>query len=85
MGLSFTTLIVGRGGGIGRRAGFKIQYPRGCEGSSPSLGTMLIIKGLDRLYDVDLNPLFIFIFSLGVHMVTMIVTQLLNRCLFVVG
>ena len=27
------------GGGIGRRAGFKIQYPRGCVGSSPTLGT----------------------------------------------
>ena len=27
------------GGETGRRAGFKIQYPSGCEGSSPSSGT----------------------------------------------
>ena len=28
-----------RRGGIGRRAGLKIQYPQGCEGSSPFAGT----------------------------------------------
>ena len=26
-------------GGIGRRAGFKIRFPRGSEGSTPSPGT----------------------------------------------
>ena len=28
------------GGGIGRRAGFRCQWPKGCEGSSPFLGTI---------------------------------------------
>ena len=27
-------------GGIGRRAGFKIRFPRGSEGSTPSPGTI---------------------------------------------
>ena len=27
-------------GGIGRRAGFKIQFPQGSEGSTPSPGTI---------------------------------------------
>ena len=30
-------------GGIGRRAGFKIQFPRGSEGSTPSPGTTLFL------------------------------------------
>ena len=30
-----------RSGGIGRRAGLKIRYPRGCEGSIPSFGTTI--------------------------------------------
>ena len=35
----FVSLLDSRGGEIGRRAGFKIQYPSGCVGSSPTLGT----------------------------------------------
>lgn len=30
--------LPGRRGGIGRRDGFKIRYPRGCVGSSPTAG-----------------------------------------------
>jgi hypothetical protein len=30
---------IGRNGGIGRHAALKMQYPTGCEGSSPSSGT----------------------------------------------
>ena len=30
---------ISRGGGTGRRAGLKILYSQGCEGSTPSLGT----------------------------------------------
>ena len=35
-----------RSGGIGRRAGFKIQWPQGRVGSSPTSGTFLEIYGL---------------------------------------
>ena len=30
-----------RGGGTGRRAGFKIRFPHGSAGSIPALGTIL--------------------------------------------
>lgn len=30
-----------RSGGIGRRDGFKIRCPKGCEGSSPSSGILV--------------------------------------------
>jgi hypothetical protein len=35
-----------RSGGIGRRAGLKIQYPQGCEGSIPSFGTIKKFRAL---------------------------------------
>ena len=35
-------------GGIGRRAGFKIQFPQGSEGSTPSPGTILSFMAIIR-------------------------------------
>ena len=42
-------MAISRGGEIGRRAGFKIQFPSGSVGSSPSLGTTVnpsLIRGV---------------------------------------
>jgi hypothetical protein len=38
-----------RSGGIGRRAGLKIQWPQGRVGSSPTFGTLHSILGEDKL------------------------------------
>ena len=40
--ISYTFTDICRRGGIGRRAGLKIQWPRGRVGSSPSAGKVFI-------------------------------------------
>src|SRR5438132_1687694 len=37
-----------RGGGTGRRVGLKNRCPQGRAGSTPALGTMPVLNGLDR-------------------------------------
>ena len=44
--------IIRRGGGTGRRAGLKIQWPQGHAGSTPALGILNEIKFLSSAQDL---------------------------------
>ncbi len=41
--------VKGRSGGIGRRAGFKIPFPHGSEGSIPSFGMIILHNSFANL------------------------------------
>ena len=49
--MQYVDFITSRGGGIGRRAGFRIQWAHALGGSSPPLDTKLISQG--RLLSID--------------------------------